>query len=183
MQQIQVCIIFAKKSHLMMSGMLWSMLSLLVWNAHPIHVTMSEVVYDEKNKSLQMTHKIYIDDLEKHLEMDLKARGQEVQLRLNTSKEHPQADQFLSQYVATHFRLLINGKQVKAQFLGKEYEDFAAWIYVEGQNVPKPKSLDLTDSFLIGLYDDQSNLVNFELPGKTGSMRFVRGKVREAASW
>jgi hypothetical protein len=167
----------------MMSGILWSMLSLMVWNAHPIHVTMSEVVYDEKNKSLQMTHKIFIDDLETHLEMDLKAKGQDVQLRLNTPREHPQVDLYLSQYVATHFRLLINGKQVKAQFLGKEYEDFAAWIYVEGQNVPKPKSLDLTDSFLIDLYEDQSNLVNFELPGKTGSMRFARGKVREAVNW
>jgi hypothetical protein len=149
---------------------------------HPIHVTLTEVVYVEKSKTLQMTHKIFFDDLERHIEEEWKRKGQEISLKLNTPQEHPQADMYLSQYVAEHFRLLINGKLVQAKFLGKEYEDFAAWIYVEGLNVPKPKSLDLTDSFLVDLYDDQNNIVNFELPNKKGSMRFVRGKTREALS-
>jgi len=147
---------------------------------HPIHLTLSEVVYDEKTKAMQVTHKIFMDDLEAHIEESLKAKGKEVNLKLGTPHEHPEADRYLSEYLATHFKLLINGKTYKANFLGKEYEDVACWLYVEIPNVPKPKSIDLTDSFLMDLYDDQSNLVNFTFPQKKGSMRFVQGKVRES---
>lgn len=148
--------------------------------AHPIHLTLSEVVYDEKTKSMQVTHKIFMDDLETHIEESLKAKGKEVNLKLGTPQEHPEADRYLAEYLAAHFKLLINGKAYKANFLGKEYEDVACWLYVEIPNVPKPKSIDLTDSFLMDKYDDQSNLVNFTFPQKKGSMRFVQGKVREA---
>lgn len=148
--------------------------------AHPIHLTLSEVVYDEKTKAMQVTHKIFMDDLEAHIEESLKAKGKEVNLKLGTPNEHPEADRYLAEYLATHFKLLINGKAYKANFLGKEYEDVACWLYVEIPNVPKPKSIDLTDSFLMDKYDDQSNLVNFTFPQKKGSMRFVQGKVREA---
>lgn len=149
-------------------------------NLHPIHLTLSEVVYDEKTKAMQITHKIFMDDLETHIEESLKLKGKEVNLRLGTSQEHPEADRYLAEYLAAHFKLLINGKTYKANFLGKEYEDVACWLYVEIPNVPKPKSIDLTDSFLMDLYDDQSNLVNFTFPQKKGSMRFIQGKVRES---
>lgn len=152
----------------------WAMFS------HPIHLTLSEVVYDEKTKAMQITHKIFMDDLETHIEESLKLKGKEVNLRLGTSQEHPDADRYLAEYLAAHFKLLINGKTYKANFLGKEYEDVACWLYVEIPNVPKPKSIDLTDSFLMDLYDDQSNLVNFTFPQKKGSMRFIQGKVRES---
>jgi len=131
------------------------------WNLHPIHLTLSEVVYEEKSKTIQVTHKIFMDDLERHVEESLKAKGKEVNLKLGTSQEHPETDRYLAEYLAAHFKLLINGKAYKANFLGKEYEDVACWLYVEILNVPKPKSVDLTDSFLMDLYDDQSNLVNF----------------------
>lgn len=152
------------------------------WNLHPIHLTLSEVVYEEKSKTIQVTHKIFMDDLERHIEESLKAKGKEVNLKLGTSQEHPETDRYLAEYLAVHFKLLINGKAYKANFLGKEYEDVACWLYVEILNVPKPKSIDLTDSFLMDLYDDQSNLVNFTFPQKKGSMRFIQGKVRESFS-
>lgn len=164
----------------MKSILLGLIFSVWSWNVHPIHLTLSEVVYDEKSKAMQITHKIFMDDLETHIEESLKVKGKEVNLRLGTPQEHPDADRYLSEYLAAHFKLLINGKTYKANFLGKEYEDVACWLYVEIPNVPKPKSIDLTDSFLMDLYDDQSNLVNFTFPQKKGSMRFVQGKVREA---
>lgn len=163
----------------MKSVLIGMMLILWGWNIHPIHLTLSEVVYEEKTKSIQITHKIFMDDLEQHIEESLKAKGKEVNLRLGTPQEHPEADRFLADYLATHFKLLINGKEYKTNFLGKEYEDVAAWLYVEINNVPKPKTVDLTDSFLMDLYADQNNLVNFTFPQKKGSLRFVQGKVRE----
>jgi hypothetical protein len=149
---------------------------------HPIHLTLSEVVYDEKSKSIQMTHKIFVDDLEQHIEEELKARGKELNLRLGTPQEHPEADRYLAEYLAAHFKLQINGKTYPAHFLGKEYEDVAAWLYVEMPNVSKPKTVNLSDSFLMDLYEDQNNLVNFTFPQKKGSMRFMRGKVQDSFS-
>ena len=159
-------------------------LILTVWvssvsSPHPIHLTLSEVVYEEKTKTIQITHKIFMDDLERHVEESLKAEGKEVNLRLGTPQEHPQTNQFLADYLNAHFKLLINGKAYKANFLGKEYEDVATWLYVEIPKVPKPKVIDLTDTFLMDLYDDENNLVNFNFPQKKGSLRFTHGKMRD----
>ena len=130
--------------------------------AHPIHLAVTEIAYSEKEKSLQVIHKIFVDDLELHIEQKAKSSGQEIRLHLNTPKEHPRTDALL---------------------IGKEYENGAVWIYSEFPNLPKPRQLDIQDNLLIDLYDDQNNLVNLEIFGKTGSLRFRKGYIRDVVTF
>lgn len=146
---------------------------------HPIHLAVTEIAYSEKEKSLQVIHKIFVDDLELHIEQNAKAAGQEIRLHLNTPKEHPLADTLLQAYLAEHFQVKVNGKSGNSVLVGKEYENGAVWIYSEFPNLPKPRQIDIQDNLLIDLHDDQNNLVNLEIAGKKGSMRFRKGYIRD----
>lgn len=151
--------------------------------AHPIHLAITDIAYSEKEKALQVVHKIFVDDLELHIEEKAKSSGQEIRLHLNTPKEHPMADSVLQDYLSEHFQVKINGKKGKSIFVGKEYENGAVWIYAEYPNLPKPKQLDIQDNLLLDLYDDQNNLVNLEVSGKKGSLRFRKGYTQDIVSF
>lgn len=150
---------------------------------HPIHLAVTEIAYSEKEKSLQVIHKIFVDDLELHIEQKAKSAGKEIRLHLNTPKEHPMTDALLQDYLSEHFQVKVNGKNGSSVFVGKEYENGAVWIYSEFPNLPRPKQLDIQDNLLIDLYDDQNNLVNMDISGKTGSLRFRKGYIRDTVSF
>ena len=151
--------------------------------AHPIHLAVTEIAYSEKEKSLQVIHKIFVDDLELHIEQKAKSSGQEIRLHLNTPKEHPMTDALVQAYLSEHFQVRVNGKNGNSIFVGKEYENGAVWIYSEFPNLPKPRQLDIQANLLIDLYDDQNNLVNLEISGKTGSLRFRKGYTRDVVAF
>jgi hypothetical protein len=151
----------------------------LIATAHPIHLGLSDVLYAEKEKSLQVIHKLFVDDLEAHIEQIAKESGSPVRLFLNTEKENPQSDQYIQQYLDTHFQVLANGKLLKSHYLGKEYENGAVWVYVEYPNLSRPKQLRIRGDALIGLHEDQNNIVNIEIGEKKGSFRFFKGHIQE----
>jgi len=152
-------------------------------NLHPIHIAISEVNYSQKDKSLQVMHKIFFDDLEGHIESLEKAAGREVNLRLGTEKEHPQADEYIRKYVENHFKLIADGKTYTGTYLGKEFETDAVWIYVEVENVKPPKQMEVNDTFLMEFHSDQSNFVHFNIVDQKKSLRFQKGKEQQQVSF
>lgn len=146
---------------------------------HPIHLGITEVQYAEKEKSLQVVHKLFVDDLESHIEKQEQAAGKTVRLFLNTEKEHPEANRYIQEYLNQHFQIKVNGKMLQGKFLGKEYENGASWLYVEYPNVPRPKQLYISGNALIGLHEDQNNIINLDINGKKGSLRFYKGYDRD----
>lgn len=161
--------------------MLRLFLLLLVASAftiHPIHLGLTEILYSPKTRSIQVMHKFFIDDLEAHIEQELKAQGKEVHLRMNTEKENPQTEAYLSAYFNAHFQVKANGKTLHGAFIGKEYEAGAVWIYVDYPTA-RPKQLYIVGNALIGYHEDQTNIINIEVNEKKGSLRFYKGHDRE----
>jgi len=144
---------------------------------HPIHLSVSDIEYNTKDKSLEIVHKIFIDDFEKILEASYKTR-----LHLATPKEHPDADKFVKDYLEKNFVLEINGKAQKLDFHGKfnnaQEDIFAIWILAKIENVGQLKSVKLKNTILMDLYDDQDNFVHVKYLGQRKSMRF-KGRSQE----
>lgn len=152
-------------------------------NFHPMHIAMSEVNYAAKDKSLQVMHKIFFDDLETHIERLEKEAGREVNLKLNSDKEDPKADEYIRKYVENHFKLVADGKTYTGNYLGKEYETDAVWIYIEIPKIKVPKQVKVSDSFLMDLYNDQSNFVYLNIDNQKKSLRFQKGNEEQQVSF
>ncbi len=136
---------------------------------HPLHVSVSELRYNPDSKSVEMTHKIFIDDFENDIE-----RQFQVQLRLGSAKQHPEAAKFIQKYAEQHFEIRINDKEAQADFVGYEADFEAIWIYQEIPRVRKVKTIAIWSHFLFQLFDDQRNIVHFDYLDDKKSFLFAR---------
>ena len=134
--------------------------SLIMTTFHPIHVAVTQIDHDKEDKTLQVAHKVFVDDFEKRLE-DL----YQVNLEMGLEKEHADCNQFITKYLNQNFKLTVNGKEVQGNWVGKELEGPAVWIYIEYPNVKKPKSIKVENRILFETFNDQKNLVHFNYNG------------------
>lgn len=131
---------------------------------HDYHFGYTEMNYNDENKSIETSIKLYIDDLDLALSTLNNASP-----KLNTDEEIELSDALIEAYIKENFNLEINQKEKEATFIGREYEDDVVWIYLEYNGIRKIKELKVTNSLLFDTFDDQKNLFNIKILGKTYS--------------
>jgi hypothetical protein len=146
-----------------------SMLLGLLLSLHPIHVSITEVEHNEKSKALQMTVRIFIDDLETSVRNKIK----EPDLDLLEPGGGRATDQLVKQYLADNFFLKVDKKQAKQNYLGHEIEGPAMICYIEVENVKKFTTLEFTNRVIHETHSDQSNLINVNYQDKVKSLRLT----------
>jgi len=143
---------------------------LLVLFMHPLHVSVTEIQYSEKDKALQIISRIYIDDLELAIRNQLKQES----LDLLAPKNGMTTNQMVSNYLKDKLRIKLNGKPAKIHFLTHEIEDLAIICYLEIENVKKISTMEITDAVIQEIHDDQSNLVHVTYKSPVKSFRLTR---------
>lgn len=150
----------------------WTSLLLCSFSgAHKFYVSVTNVGYSEEEASLQVISRIFIDDLEKAL----KTRY-EVDARLATPDESGGAETYIARYFNTKFTVLVNGSPVKYTFLGKRYDNDLVICYIEVTGLPKEqlKSVGIQNEVLTDIFEEQKNLVHFDILGNKKSFVLVR---------
>lgn len=139
---------------------------------HPIHLSVSEINYSEKDKALQITSRIFLDDLEASI------RNQRNQQDLDILEPGTgiSSEQLIREYVLKRFTVKLDGKIQKVNFLGFEREDPAVICYLEIESVKRFKTMEVKNEVIMDLYDDQSNIVHVTYKGPVKSMRLLREK-------
>lgn len=133
---------------------------------HPLHVSTTEIEYNAKDKTLEISCRIYTDDFETILSKQSKVR-----IDLSNAALHKAMDEHVKKYVQNHLRLLVNGKLVTGNYLGFEKDDEATNVYVEVENVSNLQQLEARNSILYDLFDDQLNILHVSKSGIRQSAR------------
>jgi hypothetical protein len=134
---------------------------------HPMHLGVTEIIHNQTANSLEISHKLFYDDLEDAIE-----KSQKVKLNLNTAKQHSQTETHLQQYFATSFVVFCNGQQQQLNYVGYEYEEDAIWVHYEVSSIAKRGNLLITNRNIMNLYDDQNNFLHFQQGTKRQSLRY-----------
>lgn len=137
-----------------------------------MHISVSEIKWDEKSQALQITTRIFLDDLESAVRKET----HQPELDILKPGGNQNTDQLVSAYFKQHFVVALDGKQQPLNFLGSEREDLALICYVEIEHVKSFKHIQVTNNLLMDLYDDQSNLVHVIYKGPIKSMRLMVDK-------
>ena len=139
--------------------------------AHKFYVSVSNVAYSEKDKALQITSRVFIDDFEKVLE---ERYGLDAQLA--TPSESKFADEYIEKYFRAKFIFLIDDEVRPYQFLGKKYDNDVIICYLEILDVDlgKIKSIAVQNELLTDLFDEQQNVVHFKIKDKKKSFVLIR---------
>lgn len=126
---------------------------------HPIYLSSTEVQYNSKNKSLEISVKIFADDLELVFEDKYKEK-----IELGTEREHPKAKEYIVTYIQNHLKFYTDNKLQTYKYLGHESggksDMFAMYVYLEAEQVKPFKILKVKNSILIDDYKNQLNFIS-----------------------
>lgn len=121
---------------------------------------------NSKEKSIEISTRIFTDDFERIL-----AKNYKTKTDLAKPELHKAMDVLIEKYFDTHIQIVLNGKSIKAKYIGFEIDQEATNVYFEIENVTSIKSINLTNSLLYDLFDDQMNILHVENKGIRKSAR------------
>ncbi len=153
---------------MMIGAIIWLLVT-FNYNLHPFHVSVCEVEFSAKNKSLQITHHIFLDDLEEALK---EYSGKP--LDIINPKNQLERDRLIKNYIMENFSVKVNGKSTPGNYLGNEMEEDAMYCYIEIKGVKKIKELEITNTIMMSKFEDQVNLVHVNYLGKIRSLKLGR---------
>jgi hypothetical protein len=137
---------------------------------HPMHVSVTEIEFDEKDKALEIMMRVFIDDLE----VSIKNKLNQPELDLMEPKNGKTIDQMVGDYLRPNFKISLDGKPVQTVYLGHEREDDALIFYIEVSKVKKFKTIQVQNTIITETHEDQNNLVNVTVRETVRSLRLTR---------
>jgi hypothetical protein len=139
---------------------------------HPYYMSICEVDHNAQSKTLEITFKIFTDDLEEALE----AQGAG-KLRLGTAEEGKNADRHIFSYLKKNVAFIIKGDSAIFAYVGKEVEGEVTWCYVEAKNVAHINQIEVVNRLLLERHEEQVNIVHVKADGKRKSLLLHKGKI------
>ena len=131
------------------------MMLLTSLTVHKFYVSVTEVAYVESKNRIEITTRIFIDDLEKGLEKKYNKK-----INLATKEEIPEAKEFIKGYLNQRVQANVNNKTAEVIFLGSEVENDVLICYLKIDFSEKITTFELYNNVLTEIYADQQNLIH-----------------------
>ena len=158
------------------TGLLIVLLPLFAFvGAHKFYISVTNVDYSEKDQSVQIITRIFIDDMNAVIK-----ERYGIPSKLGTDRESTIDREYLEKYLRTKFLVEINGETVKYDFIGEKYDTDMVICYIEVPNVSLKtlKQIAVVNEVLTDIYDDQQNVVHFKINGKKKSHVLVKSHTK-----
>lgn len=133
---------------------------------HPFFVSVTEIQHNQKEKTLEISCKIFTDDFEKTLRQNYKAH-----VDLLNPADKTAMDKIVTDYVRKHLKIIADGKPLQLQFIGYEKDEEATWSYFQVNNILSVKKIDVTDNLLYEYKNEQINILHIIVNGKRKSTK------------
>lgn len=133
---------------------------------HPFYVSVAEINHNAAEKSLEITCRIFADDLEAALKKNYQSP-----VNLNSEKDKAKVDGWITDYIAKHLVIKADGKALKLQYIGFEKEKESAYCYFEVPQVTVPKKVEISNNILHDYTTDQINILHVSVGGKRQSTK------------
>ena len=132
---------------------------------HKFYVAVFQIEHVPSKKVVQMTSRIFIDDLENAL-----VKKYNKKFYLGTSTEVEGTDSHLKQYLTEKITIKINGKESSITYLGKETEDDVLICYYTLPAKGEIKSIEVSNTALFEMFADQQNIIHTKINSNKKSL-------------
>ncbi len=154
-------------------GILFLLLSSFAF--HKFYVGVFQVEYAAEKKMIQITSRIFVDDLNNALEKKYHKKT-----FVGTEKETPADVDLLKKYLAENFTIKINGQSKPITFLSKEVEsDDVLICYSRIKDIDKFKSIEISNTLLVDWSSEQQNITHISAFGTKRSVLFTESSRKE----
>lgn len=145
---------------------------------HPIYVSVAEVDYNGKAKTLEVSCKLFTDDFEKALRTTYKTN-----VDLINPTNRAAMDKLVNDYVQKHFSIAVNGRQVALRYLGFEEIEEGIYSYFEASDIPLPKTIGFYNNLLYEQHEQQMGIMHVSVNGSSKSTRLNNPDTRAILSF
>jgi len=134
--------------------LLFLLIPILSFTVHKYYVSLTQIDYNQKNKLVEITVRVFIDDLNKALD---KQYHQE--FNLGEKNELKNTNYFIKNYFENNFIVKVNNQHKDYNMVGKEYEDNICYIYFEIPAIANISNIEITNSILQEIFEEQQNII------------------------
>ena len=142
-----------------------AILSCFAFTTHKFYTAIYQINFVPKKKMVQITTRIFIDDLNEALENKFHKK-----ILLASDNETPQDVDFLKKYLSEKFTLKINGQQKPMLFISKEIEDNILICYLKCVDISKIETLDVQNTIITEVHSEQQNIIQANFNNKKSSL-------------
>lgn len=142
---------------------------------HKFYVSVTNVGYSEKDAALQITTRIFIDDLEAVIK-----ERYDIEVKLANDDESEIATGYIEKYLRAKFAIEVDGVPKAYDFLGKKYDNDLVICYIEASEIDLSniKSIGIQNEILTDLFDEQQNIVHFKIDNRKKSFVLVKERTK-----
>lgn len=159
--------------------MVYAFISFLLCFVHPLHISVTEIEYDDKENELEIVIRIFADDLETAIRADRNTPSLDLLNPVGIS-----TDNLVEGYVMNRVKVSLDGSVQKIKYLGSEMENEAMLCYVQVSGVKKNwRTIAVTNQILLETFDDQSNLVHVTVGDNVKSLRLMKDNSTQSVSF
>jgi hypothetical protein len=148
------------------------------FGVHKFYMAIYQINYAPEKKMLQITSRIFMDDLNKTLEKKYKKK-----FYLGTDNESQESVAFLKKYLAEKFSIKVNGQTKTMNFLSKEIDGDVLVCYLNIKEISKLSSLEIVNSVLIDGFLEQQNIVHVTAFGTKNSFLFTESSTKQVLKY
>ncbi len=141
---------------------------------HKFYVSVTQIDFVPNKKRVEITSRIFIDDLEKALEKKFKKK-----FYLTTPKEIENADVLIHEYLKEKIKISINKKAQNVEFLAKELEGDVLIFYTKIAVSKKINTFEIFNSLLTEIYKEQQNILHTNINGNKNSFLFTNTETNQ----
>jgi hypothetical protein len=136
---------------------------------HPIYVSVTEIEYNAKEKTLEISCKIFTDDFEK----TLRQQNSNVFIDLLKPKDKAAMEKLVSGYVTKHLIIKADDKPVTLLYLGYEQQEEGIMSFYQVNNIASFKKLEVTDNILFEYKKEQISIIHTIVNGNRKSTKIT----------
>ncbi len=138
-----------------------------------------QINYASEKKMLQITSRIFVDDLRKGIEKKYNNKT-----FLGTEKETDADVELLKKYLSENFAIKINGQTKSVVFLSKELEaDDVLVCYARITAVDKFNILEISNTILLDWNAEQQNITHITAFGSKKTVLFTESSRKEVLKY
>ncbi|MFT6797882.1 MAG: hypothetical protein ACJART_003036 [Maribacter sp.] len=142
---------------------------------HKFYISVTNISYSEKDDALQITNRVFIDDMNSVLK-----ERYDIDAALGSDEESALGQEYLEKYIRSKFGITRNDETIDYRLLGTKYDADVIILYVEVPNIDLPSvmSIGIENEILTDLFDEQQNVVHFNIAGKKKSFVLLKSDTK-----
>lgn len=138
----------------------WLTVCASVW-LHPFYISMTEINYNSKNKTVEVSVRIFTDDFEKTLRKNCNCK-----VNLLAPQNKKAMEKLVAYYVLKHLQIKVDGQLQNLEFAGYQQEEESTWNYFIIKNINQVKRMEINNTLLHDYNKEQINMLHIRANGK-----------------